>query len=58
MDTTKNSNNLYLAIAFINGCIWGGLMVWIAPKAAIWVGMGVIIITYNTLQFFGASSDE
>jgi len=58
MDTTKNNNNLYLVIAFLNGCFWGGLMVWFAPKTAIWVGMTVIIITYNALQFFGASSDD
>lgn len=53
MDTVEQNNNIYLAIAFINGCIWGGILVWIYPKAAIWLGMGVVILTYNVLRFFG-----
>ena len=56
METT-NRNNVYLAISFALGCFWGGVAVWVAPKLAIWIGMGTIILTYNVLRLFGNSAD-
>lgn len=58
MNATEKKSNTYLAISFATAIFWSAPLVWLYPKAAVWVGMAVVIIVYSTLCFLGNASDD